>query len=223
MKNTRYKIQYYIGVPDLFSIINASLGFLSIIMILKGGLAVACQFMLLAIIFDSIDGWIARRIKRRDDEGFGKNVDSLSDIISFGVAPALLIYSITSFRYINILVSLLIVTCGILRLSRFNVITDIKSDKFIGLPIPVMAAIVSSIYLSSIFNEHTILLIVTLTSLIMISSIEYPKIKAKNGAIVVILLILTILKLKIFAMILFLMLIAYIAIPFILIIKRDTK
>ncbi len=64
---------------------------------------------------------------------------------------------------------------------------------FIGLPIPVMAVVVSSLYLSGIFNEHIILIIATIVSLMMISSIEYPKINAKNGAIVVILLILTIL------------------------------
>jgi len=114
----------------------------------------ACQLMLLAVIFDSIDGWIARKIKRRDDKGFGINVDSLSDIISFGLAPALFVYSTTSFRYINILVGILIMTCGILRLSRFNVIASAKKSTFIGLPIPAMAVVVSSLYLSGIFNAH---------------------------------------------------------------------
>jgi len=222
-----YKIQYYIGVPDLFSIMNASFGFLSIIMILEGGMEAACQLMLLAVIFDSIDGWIARKIKRRDDKGFEMNVDSLSDITSFGLAPALFVYSTTSFRYINILVGLLIMTCGILRLSRFNVIASAKKSTFIGLPIPVMAVVVSSLYLSGIFNEHIILIIATIVSLMMISSIEYPKINTKNGAIVVILLILTIftgLKLKIFAMVLFILIIAYILTPIILKIKnRDKK
>lgn len=219
-----YKIQYYIGIPDLFSIINASFGFLSIIMILEGSMGAACQLMLLAVIFDSIDGWVARRIKRGDDEGFGRNVDSLSDIISFGLAPALFIYSTTSFRYINILVSLLIMTCGILRLSRFNVIANVKKDAFIGLPIPVMAIVVSSLYLSGIFNECIILIISTLMSLIMISSLEYPKISTKNGAIVVILLILTIVtgpKLKIFATTLLVLIMAYILIPFIM--KRSKR
>ncbi|BDH79017.1 MAG TPA: CDP-diacylglycerol--serine O-phosphatidyltransferase [Methanothermobacter sp.] len=226
MRGYEYGIRYYIGVPDLFSIINASLGFLSIIMILEGGMRVACQLMLLAVIFDSVDGWIARRIKRRD-EGFGRNVDSLSDIISFGLAPALFIYSTTTFRYINIGVSLLIMTCGILRLSRFNVVANVKKDAFIGLPIPVMAVVVSSLYLSGIFNEHIILIISTIISFMMISSIEYPKINAKNGAIVVILLILTILtgpKLKIFATALLLLVMAYILIPFIIKgLKRDIR
>ncbi|MGB4642278.1 MAG: archaetidylserine synthase [Methanothermobacter tenebrarum] len=226
MRGYEYGIRYYIGVPDLFSIINTSLGFLSIIMILEGGMRVACQLMLLAVIFDSVDGWIARRIKRRD-EGFGRNVDSLSDIISFGLAPALFIYSTTTFRYINIGVSLLIMTCGILRLSRFNVVANVKKDAFIGLPIPVMAVVVSSLYLSGIFNEHIILIISTIISFMMISSIEYPKINAKNGAIVVILLILTILtgpKLKIFATALLLLVMAYILIPFIIKgLKRDIR
>ncbi|MEM4524776.1 MAG: archaetidylserine synthase [Methanothermobacter sp.] len=227
MIGRKYKIQYYIAVPDLFSIINASLGFLSIIMISEGSMGLACQLMLLAVIFDSIDGWVARRIKREDDEGFGRNVDSLSDIISFGLAPALFIYSTTSFRYINILVSLLIMTCGILRLSRFNIIANVKKDAFIGLPIPVMAVIVSSLYLSGLFNEYLIFIIATLISLIMISSIEYPKITAKNGTIIIILLILTILtgaKLKIVAIALLALVIAYILIPFVRkSLKRGTR
>ncbi|MGB9844420.1 MAG: archaetidylserine synthase [Methanothermobacter tenebrarum] len=218
MTERKYNIQYYMAVPDLFSIINASLGFLSIIMISKGVIGFACQLMLLAVIFDSIDGWVARRIKREDDEGFGRNVDSLSDIISFGLAPAFFIYSTTSFRYINILVSLLIMTCGILRLSRFNVIANVKKSTFIGLPIPVMAVIVSSLYLSGIFNEYLNLTIAAFTSLIMISSVEYPKINTKKGTIIVILLILTILigsNFKIFATTLLILAMAYVLIPLI--------
>lgn len=82
-------------------------------------------------------------------------------------------------------------------------------------------------YLSGIFNEHIILIISTIISFMMISSIEYPKINAKNGAIVVILLILTILtgpKLKIFATALLLLVMAYILIPFIIKgLKRDIR
>jgi len=64
---------------------------------------------------------------------------------------------------------------NILRLSRFNVIASAKKSTFIGLPIPAMAVVVSSLYLSGIFNEHIILITVTIVSLMMISSIEYPK------------------------------------------------
>ncbi len=222
MKEEKYRMRDYISLPDLFSIANVSFGFLSIIMTMKQEWSIACQLMLVAIVFDSLDGWIARKIKR-DNPNFGMNVDSLCDALSFGTAPAIFVYSTTSFRYINILVSLLIVTCGILRLSRFNVTANVKKDNFIGLPIPVMAGAVSAVYLSGFFHSYAVILLVTILSFLMISSVNYPKIDTKTGTLVIILLAATILlgaRIKIFAMILFLMIIAYIFIPFVLEIRR---
>ncbi|MDI6645253.1 MAG: archaetidylserine synthase [Methanobacteriaceae archaeon] len=174
-------IKSYMSVADLFSIGNASFGFLSIVMIINGDLVLAAKFMLISVIFDALDGWVARKVKRLDEYGFGKNIDSLCDVISFGVAPGIFLYSATltfSIPYINILVSLLIVICGILRLSRFNIITSsIKSSKeFVGLPIPATAMIISSFYLSGMFHVDLSLVIMTAVSLLMISTITYPKI-----------------------------------------------
>jgi len=174
-------IKSYMSIADLFSIGNASFGFLSIIMIINGDLVLAAKFMLISVIFDALDGWVARKVKRLDEYGFGKNIDSLCDVISFGVAPGIFLYSATltySIPYINILVSLLIVICGILRLSRFNIITSsIKSSKeFVGLPIPATAMILSSFYLSSMFQVDISLVLMTVVSLLMISTISYPKI-----------------------------------------------
>ncbi|GAB4314741.1 MAG: archaetidylserine synthase [Methanobacteriaceae archaeon] len=174
-------IKSYMSIADLFSIGNASFGFLSIIMIINGDLVLAAKFMLISVIFDALDGWVARKVKRLDEYGFGKNIDSLCDVISFGVAPGIFLYSATltySIPYINILVSLLIVICGILRLSRFNIITSsIKSSKeFVGLPIPATAMILSSFYLSGMFQVDISLVLMTVVSLLMISTISYPKI-----------------------------------------------
>jgi len=163
---------------DLVSLGNASFGFLSIIMVLNGFLAVAAQFMLVAVIFDSLDGWVARRTKRVDEFGFGENIDSLSDVISFGVAPGMLLYSACasfSIPYINIVVALLILLCGILRLARFNVITGEGSDEFVGLPIPSTALILGSFYLSGIFRADLALVIMVVVSVLMVSTIAYPK------------------------------------------------
>jgi archaetidylserine synthase len=164
---------------DLVSLGNASFGFLSIIMVLNGLLAVAAQFMLVAVIFDSLDGWVARRTKRVDEFGFGENIDSLSDVISFGIAPGMLLYSACasfSIPYINIVVALLILLCGILRLARFNVITGEGSDeKFVGLPIPSTALILGSFYLSGIFRADLALVIMVVVSVLMVSTIAYPK------------------------------------------------
>lgn len=175
------RIKDYFSLPDLFSIFNAVFGFMAIIMAMDGYLIISAQLILIAVIFDSIDGWVARKINRDDKLGFGKNMDSLCDVISFGVAPGIFLYSATltySIPYINILVSLLIVICGILRLSRFNIITSsIKSSKeFVGLPIPATAMILSSFYLSSMFQVDISLVLMTVVSLLMISTISYPKI-----------------------------------------------
>lgn len=82
-------IRDYLAAPDLLSLLNASAGFLSILMLLNGNYIFSAQLMLLAVIFDSLDGWVARKTKRDDQFGFGKNMDSLSDVISFGVAPGM--------------------------------------------------------------------------------------------------------------------------------------
>ena len=174
-------IKSYMSLADLFSIGNASFGFLSIVMIINGDLVLAAKFMLISVIFDALDGWVARKVKRLDEYGFGKNIDSLCDVISFGVAPGIFLYSTTltfSIPYINILVSLLIVICGILRLSRFNIITSsIKNSKeFVGLPIPATAMIISSFYLSGMFQVDISLVIMMVVSLLMISTVSYPKI-----------------------------------------------
>jgi archaetidylserine synthase len=172
----------FISLPDLFSVGNASFGFLSIIMAINGELILAAQFILIAVIFDSVDGWVARKTNRDDKFGFGKNIDSLCDIISFGI------------RYINIIVSLLIVICGILRLSRFNVISNMRTiqDKFVGLPIPATALLLSSFYLSGLFTTGIGLLIITLSSLLMISTVEYFKPKSVKTALIILILIISV-------------------------------
>jgi archaetidylserine synthase len=174
-------IKHYMSYADIVSLGNASFGFLSIIMVLNGYLGLAAQFMLVAVIFDSLDGWVARKTKRVDKFGFGENIDSLSDVISFGVAPGMLLYSACasfSIPYINIVVALLILLCGILRLARFNVITDSgegADEKFVGLPIPSTALILGSFYLSGIFRADLAIVIMVVVSVLMISTVGYPK------------------------------------------------
>ena len=184
MKKINTKIRSFIAISDVTSLLNMSSGFLSIISSINNDLNTASALMLIAIIFDSIDGWIARKTNRNDELGFGKNIDSLSDVISFGVAPAILIYSSNSLFYINsiilTIVCLLIITCGILRLARYNVLADkLDSNAFIGLPIPTMGCIVSTYYLSGLFNLNYALILSVITSILMISNVKYPKIENK--------------------------------------------
>jgi len=213
------KITSFISLPDVLSILNASSGYFSILMSIHGAFSAASILMLLAVIFDSLDGWVARRTGRVDIHGFGKNMDSLSDVISFGVAPAILIYLTSAdFRYINILVGLLIVICGILRLSRFNVLTG-GGKNFTGLPIPVAAVVVSSFYLTGFYSETVVGVMMLAVSILMVSSIEYPRVGGKMASAAFILIIAAIVTGLIemttipAAIMLFMATVAYIAVP----------
>lgn len=171
----------FIGISDIISLLNMSSGFLSIICSINNNLNLAAILMIIAIMFDSSDGWVARKTNRHDELGFGKNIDSLSDIVSFGVAPAIFIYSCINttpgiFQTIVILVALLIVICGVLRLTRYNVIADIiDTNGFIGFPIPGISFILATYYLSGLFHPYVGLILSVIVSLLMISNVKYPK------------------------------------------------
>lgn len=194
-------IRSYTSFADVVSIANASSGFLSIIMVTTGNFVLAAKFMLLAVIFDAADGWVARKFNKECDYEFGKQMDSLSDIVSFGVAPGLFLYILGSsfaIPYVNIIIALLIVICGILRLSRFNVISELCGDKFVGLPIPTTALILGTFFLSGFFSVGLSFILMSIVSLLMISTFEYPKFKdVKVLTIGGILLLLTFLPQKI--------------------------
>ncbi len=197
MANPNFNIRNCVSIPDFVSLLNASSGILAIFLTLFGEYFIAAQLMILAIIFDSTDGWIARKLNRFDGSDFGKNIDSLCDLISFGIAPGIFLYYTTltnQIRYINILVCFLIIICGILRLARFNVISDnIEHPKgeFVGLPIPALALILSSFYLSGYYDIWASLILMIISSVMMISSFKY--LKPVNMKITVALMIMLIL------------------------------
>lgn len=204
MKIEDTNIKKFIAISDMISLCNMSCGFLSIISSINNNFELAALLMIFAIMFDSVDGWVARKTNRHDTLGFGKNIDSLSDAVSFGVAPAIFVYSTinttsTIIQPVVIIVSLLIVICGILRLTRYNVIANqIKTKDFIGFPIPGIAFILATYYLSGLYNEYLAIILSIIISLIMISRIIYPKFdNIPILAISVILIILLILPFKI--------------------------
>lgn len=175
------EMKSFIAISDIISLLNMSSGFLSILSSINHNFGLAAVLMIVAIIFDSSDGWVARKTNRQDDLGFGKNIDSLSDIVSFGVAPAIFIYSCINttpgiFQATVILVSLLIVVCGVLRLTRYNVIADkLDTHDFIGFPIPGIAFAIATFYLSGLFNPYIALILSVIISLLMISNVRYKK------------------------------------------------
>ena len=181
MSKINTNMKNLIAVSDFISLLNMISGFLSIICSINHDFELAAILMILAIIFDSIDGWVARKTNRQDELGFGKNIDSLSDIVSFGVAPAIFIYSCSNttpdiFHTIVMLVSLFIVICGVLRLTRYNVLSNhLNSKDFIGFPIPGIAFVIATFYLSGMFNINIALLLSVGISILMISNVRYKK------------------------------------------------
>lgn len=181
MSKLNTEMKSFIAISDIISLLNMASGFLSIVSSINRNFELAAILMIIAIIFDSSDGWVARKTNRQDDLGFGKNIDSLSDIVSFGVAPAIFINSCINttpgiFQAIVILVSLFIVICGVLRLTRYNVIADkLDTKDFIGFPIPGISFAIATFYLSGLFNPYIALILSVIISFLMISNIRYPK------------------------------------------------
>src|SRR5690606_19468750 len=121
----------------IFTALNMACGFVAIILALKGQYYKACMLIVLGAIFDSVDGRVARLTGTQSH--FGEQFDSLSDLLSFGFAPAMLFYLkfLNSGARLSLVTTFLFILCGALRLARFNANLDrVKSDYFQGLPIP---------------------------------------------------------------------------------------
>ncbi|MBM4174729.1 MAG: CDP-diacylglycerol--serine O-phosphatidyltransferase [Ignavibacteria bacterium] len=168
-------------IPNLFTLMNMFCGFLSIINSFEGNFVYASVLIVVAAIFDLLDGLAARITKSASE--FGVELDSLSDVISFGAAPAFLIYNIhlKSFYEVGVLISAFYLICVALRLARFNV-QLIGFDKafFYGLPSPLSAITVAS-YIISFYEVNRFvsnaslyfLPLVILVSILMVSQVKY--------------------------------------------------
>lgn len=193
---------YFLAIPDVISILNLVFGFLAILMVIDNHLTYASLCILVAVVFDSVDGWVSRKLDRDDKFGFGKNIDSLADIVSFGVAPSVILYSLGLgisdwAAYLMAIVAALTLICGMLRLTRYNVISDkINYHGFVGFPIPGTAIIIATYYLSGLFNVAVAAILMLFASYLMISTIRYPKVDNYYvigfGALMILLLLLPI-------------------------------
>ncbi|MBY0518394.1 MAG: CDP-diacylglycerol--serine O-phosphatidyltransferase [Bacteriovoracaceae bacterium] len=190
-------------LPNTFTALNMACGFVAMMQSFKGNFYHACMFIVLAAIFDSMDGRVARMTGTQSS--FGEQFDSLSDLVSFGVAPAFLCY----FRFLSnsgrpgMVVAFFFMLCGALRLARFNANIDrVKSDYFQGLPIPGGACAVTALVLISINFPHVadytpvVMLYILFYATLMISSVPFPSFKnspwVKNHKKQVLMLIFTI-------------------------------
>ena len=178
-------------IPNLFTSLNIFCGFLAIISLLEDKVITACWLIALAAICDALDGQLARLTKTSSE--FGVEFDSLADVISFGVAPSILLYEVyfSKMGLLGIIISFLPLVVGGIRLARFNVIFGGKEkNKFVGLPIPntalTFAAFVifnyhfwNELYLSRILIPQVLLFCI-----LMLSTVEYytlPKASFKHS------------------------------------------
>ncbi|MBU4373291.1 MAG: CDP-diacylglycerol--serine O-phosphatidyltransferase [Euryarchaeota archaeon] len=160
---------------DIITLVNALLGFASIIMTIRGQMNCALVLILIAVIADGADGAVARYT------GYGvlgANLDSLADVIVFGVAPAVIAFVILDIGYFSWVFAGLFLVSGILRLARFNVAG--KKDGFEGIPITAGGFVVALFLLIRDYVryfDYVFILLLVILSLLMISNIDYPKLK----------------------------------------------
>ncbi len=173
-------------IPNLLTLVNLFSGFAAIVYSTVGDFEKAAVFILIAAVFDMLDGLVARLINAASE--FGAELDSLCDVVSFGVAPSFMLYQIYFYQLneIGILIASLPALTGALRLARFNVQLVSMEDKkyFKGLPIPSGALTIVSYIIfyhrTGIIPEEyklvTILLVTLVTSIVMISNIKFDNI-----------------------------------------------
>ena len=179
-------------VPTLFTVLNMFCGLLSIVQSSDGKFIEASYFIILAGVFDALDGMMARLT--RSSSQFGVEIDSLSDVVSFGAAPAFLVYKIHLYQMgeWGLIISSLLMILGGIRLARFNVqLVGFDKNYFTGLPIPSSAfAVISYILTFSVDGTHlegtAAMMLAPLCialSLIMVSKVRYdtlPKVSGKE-------------------------------------------
>ena len=175
-----------IRLPDLFSLLNALLGFGSIIAAYIDRSDICVLLIILAATADGLDGSLARRF---GSGPLGTNLDSLADLVSFGVAPAVFVSTAFGLHWQTTSVGVIYLVCGMLRLARFNV--SPKNDHFFeGLPIPPCGiAATASVLLG--WPELTLALMFVLSAL-MVSSIPYPKVRSPRAIVLLVLIFLII-------------------------------
>jgi len=164
----------------MLTMLNLFFGFFAIVNALQDKFVTASWLIIMAAVWDALDGKIARFTHSHSE--FGVQFDSITDVVSFGVAPAILIYQVALYKIgaFGVIISFLPLLFGAIRLARFNVNLDgFEKENFSGLPIPVQAAALSTYV---IFNYDlweglrfgpVLIPLVLFLCFLMVSSVEY--------------------------------------------------
>jgi CDP-diacylglycerol--serine O-phosphatidyltransferase len=186
-------------LPNLITLLSMFSGFYAIVAALNSDYERAAWAIMIASVFDVLDGWVARLT--HTSTRFGIEIDSLSDVISFGVAPAILVYTwtLSSFGKVGWLGSFFLVACAALRLARFNVqMGGAEKKHFTGLPTPAAALVIATTVLAYdelirilehlrlapladlVGKDYWVLALTFLLAGLMVSNITYHSLKEAN-------------------------------------------
>lgn len=177
--------------PSILTCLNLFLGFLSILASSQERFVTAAWLIILAAVFDMLDGKVARFTKSYSE--FGVELDSLADVVSFGAAPAFLVYfsQLGHLGPFGTLVSVLPLVFGAIRLARFNVhLSGFEKGNFEGMPIPSQATCLASylMFCDALWDgprfPAVMVILVVLLSIMMVSTIEFetmPKFSLRKG------------------------------------------
>lgn len=167
------------AIPNMLTVGNLFLGIVAIILAFQGSQYVdyAAITVIVGMLLDGLDGRVARMLNVQSE--FGKELDSLSDVITFGVAPAFIMYvvSLQDLQMLGIFITAIFPICGALRLARFNVQAGVPGY-FIGLPITAAGGVLATLALyHDFFPIGTLAIGMLLLAFLMVSRVKYPNFK----------------------------------------------
>ena len=163
------------NAANLITMCNMSFGGAAIMATLNESYNYSVLFIFIAAFLDRYDGKVARKYNQESE--LGKQLDSMGDIISFGVAPALLMYEVilSNFGISGMFMAIIYIVAGALRLARFNV-TE-ATGYFIGLPITAAGTLLTfSFFFTHVFSTIVYMFIVPILAVLMVSTITLKKV-----------------------------------------------
>jgi len=172
-------------IPNFITCLNVLTGGLGLLAVIQGDMKVGIFYVIIASFFDFLDGLIARLLKVQSE--FGKQLDSLADMVSFGVLPSFILFELFSKESLDwAIVALLVIPFSALRLAKFNLASD-QSDEFKGLPTPANAVMIGAIAfmyedLMNLLNKEILLVLTALSCFLLVSNIPMIALKFKSMA-----------------------------------------
>ncbi|MGG3195386.1 CDP-diacylglycerol--serine O-phosphatidyltransferase [Priestia aryabhattai] len=176
-----------IYIPNMITIVNLICGLLAIYSLLVQDIYSAATLIFIGLFFDFFDGMIARKLNAVSD--IGRELDSMADLVTFGVAPSIFAYCTCLYKLsiIGVLCMLIYNICSLFRLAKFNVKQSTLST-FIGMPTPLAG--ICLVTLSAMHNQILLVVGIGVISYLMVSNIKFPQFKkntmesleSKNGA-----------------------------------------